>query len=51
MHARIGGKADEAKRQRDHKNEGSNRKMSQDTSMNLKQLSIEITEMSSMSVK
>ena len=51
MCVRIGGKADEAKRQRDHENGGSKRKMSQDISMNLKQLSIEITEMSSMSIK
>ena len=32
-------------------NGGPNRKVSQDVSMNLKQLSIEITEMSSMGVK
>ena len=32
-------------------NGGSNRKVSQDMSMNLKQLSIEITEMSGMGIK
>ena len=41
----------QAKGGRDHANGGPNRKVSQDASMNLKQLSIEITEMSGMGVK
>ena len=51
MCARIGGEAGEPKGERDRANEGPNRKVSWDASMNLKQLSIEITEMSSMGIK
>ena len=51
MCARIGGEAGELEGWRDCANGGSNRKVSQDESMNLKQLSIEIIEMSSMGVK
>ena len=51
MRARIGGEAGEPKGKRNCVNGGPNRKVSQDVSMNLKQLSIEITEMSGMGVK
>ena len=51
MHARIGGEADKPKREHDHVNEGPNRKVSQDMSMDLKQLSIKIMEMSDMGIK
>ena len=51
MHARIGGEAGELEGWGDRANGSSNRKVSQDALMNLKQLSIEITEMSSMGVK
>ena len=51
MHVRIGGEAGELEGWRDRVNGGSNRKVSQDVSMNLKQLSIEITEMSGMGIK
>ena len=51
MCARIGGEADELEGWRDHVNGGSNRKVSQDVSMDLKQLSIKIMEMSGMGVK
>ena len=51
MHARIGGEAGEPKGEHDHANGGPNRKLSQDASMNLKQLSIEIMEMSGMGIK
>ena len=51
MCARIGGEAGEPKGEHDCANGGLNRKVSQDASMNLKQLSIEIMEMSSMGVK
>ena len=51
MCARIGGEAGEPKGKCDCENGGPNRKVSQDASMNLKQLSIEITKMSGMGVK
>ena len=51
MRARIGKEAGELEGWRDRANGSSNRKVSQDTSMDLKQLSIEITEMSGMGVK
>ena len=51
MRARIGREAGKSKGKHDHVNGGWNRKVSQDTSMNLKQLSIKITEMSGMGVK
>ena len=51
MHARIGGGAGELEGWCDCANGSSNRKVSQDMSMDLKQLSIEIAEMSSMGVK
>ena len=51
MCARIGEEAGEPKGERDRANGGPNRKVGQDTSMNLKQLSIEIVEMSGMGVK
>ena len=51
MHARIGGEAGKLKGECDRANGGQNRKASQDASMNLKQLSIEIMEMSDMGVK
>ena len=51
MRARIGGEAGELEGWRDCANEDSNRKVSQDASMDLKQLSIEIAEMSGMGVK
>ena len=51
MCARIGGEAGEPKGERDRANEGPNRKVSWDASMNLKQLSIKIMEMSGMGVK
>ena len=51
MCARIGGEAGELEGWRNCVNGGSNRKVSQDMSMNLKQLSIEIMEMSGMGVK
>ena len=51
MRARIGGEAGELEGWHDRANGSSNRKVSQDASMDLKQLSIEIVEMSSMGVK
>ena len=51
MHARIGGEAGELEGWRDRANGDSNRKVSQDVSMDLKQLSIKIMEMSSMGIK
>ena len=51
MHARIGGEAGKPKRKHDHVNEGPNRKVSQDMSMDLKLLSIKIMEMSDMGIK
>ena len=51
MHIRTGEEAGEVERQHDHENGGPNRKVSQDMSMNLKQLSIKIVEMSGMGVK
>ena len=51
MRARIGGEAGELEGWHDHANGSSNRKVSQDVSMDLKQLSIEIAEMSGMGVK
>ena len=51
MRARIGGEAGELEGWRDRANGGSNRKVSQYTSTDLKQLSIEVTEMSGMGVK
>ena len=51
MHARIDGEAGELKREHDCANGGPNRKVSQDVSMDLKQLNIKITEMSGMGVK
>ena len=51
MRARIAGEAGELEGWRDRVNGGSNRKVSQDGSMNLKQLSIEIMETSGMGVK
>ena len=51
MRARIGGEAGELEGWCDRANGDSNRKVSQDASMDLKQLSIEITEMSSMGIK
>ena len=51
MCARIGGEAGELEEWHDRANGSSNRKVSQDASMDLKQLSIEIAEMSGMGVK
>ena len=51
MRARTGGEAGELEGWHNRANGGLNRKMSQDASMNLKQLSIEITEMSGMGIK
>ena len=51
MCARIGGEAGELEGWCDRANGSSNRKVSQDASMDLKQLSIEIAEMSGMGVK
>ena len=51
MHARIGREAGEPKGKCDCVNGGLNRKVSQDASMNLKQLSIKITEMTGIGVK
>ena len=51
MRARIGGEAGELEGWCDRANGGPNRKVSQDTLMDLKQLSIKIMEMSSMGVK
>ena len=51
MRARIGGEAGEPKGKHNRENGGLIRKVSQDVSMNLKQLGIEITEMSSMGIK
>ena len=51
MRAKIGGEAGELEGWRDHVNGDSNRKVSQDVSMDLKQLSIEIAEMSGMGIK
>ena len=51
MRARIGGEAGELEGWRGHVNGGSNRKVSQDVLMDLKQLSIEIMEMPDMGVK
>ena len=51
MRARIGGGAGELEGWRNRVNRDSNRKVSQDVSMDLKQLSIEIAEMSGMGVK
>ena len=51
MCVRIGGEAGKLEGWCDHVNGSSNRKVSQDASMNLKQLSIEITEMSGMGIK
>ena len=51
MRARIGGGAGELEGWCDRVNGNLNRKVSQDVSMNLKQLSIEITEMYGMGVK
>ena len=51
MRARIGGEAGKLEGWHDRANGGLNRKVSQDTSTDLKQLSIKITEMSSMGVK
>ena len=51
MCVRIDGEAGKPKGERNHANGGPNRKVSQDTSMDLKQLSIEIMEMSGMGVK
>ena len=51
MRARIGGEAGKLEGCCDRVNGSLNRKVSQDASMNLKQLSIEITEMSGMGVK
>ena len=51
MHARTGRGAGELEGWCDRANGSSNRKVSQDASMDLKQLSIEITEMSGMGVK
>ena len=51
MHVRIGGEAGKLGGWHDRANGGPNRKVSQDTSMNLKQQNIKIMEMSGMSVK
>ena len=51
MRARISGEAGELEEWHDCANGSSNRKVSQDVSMDLKQLSIEIAEMSGMGVK
>ena len=51
MRARIGGEAGELEEWRNHANGSLNRKVSQDASMDLKQLSIEIAGMSGMGVK
>ena len=51
MCARIGEGAGELEGWCDHVNKGLNRKVIQDTSMDLKQLSIKITEMSGIGVK
>ena len=51
MCARIGGEAGELEEWRDHANGSLNRKVSQDASMDLKQLSIKIAGMSGMGVK
>ena len=51
MRARIGGEAGELEGWCNRVNGSSNRKVSQDVSMDLKQLSIEIAEMSGMGIK
>ena len=51
MHVRIGGEAGKSKGECNRANGALNRKVGQDVSMNLKQLSIEIMEMSSIDVK